>query len=124
MAILNTKKVLVVDDEEMIRDILNDYLSSLGAVVETAANGKDAFEKIKNNNFDILLSDVRMPGGDGVSLIRQIHTEIINEQKPKIFICSGFNDLTKKDAESLGVIKMFTKPFSLEQLTQEILKTF
>lgn len=123
MTALNTKKVLVVDDEEMIRDILNDHLSSLGAVVETAANGKDAFEKIKNNNFDILLSDVRMPGGDGVSLIRQIHAEILNEQKPKIYICSGFNDLTSKDVESLGIIKMFTKPFSLEQLTQEILKT-
>lgn len=72
MKTLSQKKILVVDDEELLREIISEELSYYGAVVDTAENGKAALPLLKNNKYDALITDVRMPGGNGVELIKTI----------------------------------------------------
>ena len=85
-----------------------------------AENGQSAFSLLQKNDFDVVMSDVRMPGGDGVDLLRSIDKSI--SVKPKIFLCSGYNDLAPSEADRLGVIEMFSKPFNLNKMIKAMAK--
>lgn len=115
---LKNKMILVVDDEELLREIISEELTYCGATVDTAENGLLALAKLKTNFFDCLVTDIRMPGGNGVDLIKSIGTEL--EKKPIIFICSGFNDLNSDDLKKLNVAYHFTKPFNRDQFIEII----
>lgn len=101
--------VLVVDDEEGLRDLLKDGFEMLGAAVQVAANGKQAFEIVKTTRFDFVLSDVRMPGGDGIELFQDIQT--LPEPRPMFFLMSGYSDLNREQALARGIKDLFQKPF-------------
>jgi CheY-like chemotaxis protein len=111
---LKGKKILVVDDEDFLREVLTEILSDAGAETQNAENGHDAFEILKKQHFDAVISDIRMPGGDGITLVENISQSLTD--KPKIFLCSGFNDLPPEKAKKLGVVEVFPKPFSSDQL--------
>ena len=66
------EKILVVDDEEMIRDLCYHILSAEGYQVTTAPNGKAAFEELNRNMTDLLITDIKMPGMDGLELFEQV----------------------------------------------------
>ncbi len=59
-----------------------------------------------------------MPDGDGISLIKNIHTHLT--EKPKIFICSAFNDLSAEELKELGVVAVFSKPFDRKKMIETI----
>lgn len=122
MKLFSEKVILIVEDEEMLRGALKDILESKGATVLEAENGKSAFEVLKVNQVDLMISDVRMPGGDGLSLVRQIHSEL--NYQPKMFLCTGFSDVTKEEAKKFGVIDIFPKPFSVKVLIQKLADAF
>ena len=113
--------ILVVEDEVDLREIIAEILMSEGAVVSQAENGNRAFALLQKNDFDVVISDVRMPGGDGVDLLHCIDKNI--PLKPKIFLCSGYNDLSPGDATKLGVIEMFSKPFNLTSMITSIARS-
>jgi PAS domain S-box-containing protein len=69
---INDLRVLLVDDEADSRDLLNLVLNSCGATVKTASSAAEAFELIKSEKFDIIVSDIGMPGEDGFSLVGKI----------------------------------------------------
>jgi len=112
------KKILIVDDEVMIREIFREAFEAIGFVVHEASNGKNAFSKIQEIPFDCVLSDVRMPGGDGIELARNIHS--LSGPKPKVFLVTGFSDLSTQKATEWGVIKIFDKPFNFKSILDEI----
>lgn len=118
MISLKGKSILIADDEELIREIFVEVFSSLNAIVTEAHNGKDAFELLKANKFDALISDIRMPGGDGIKLLEQIQKEL--PYQPKIFLCSGFSDIDPATAETLNVVKVFPKPFVVKTVVQAV----
>ena len=64
--------VLVVDDEKLIRDVIKEYLLLENMNVTEAENGLDAIEKVKENNFDIIIMDIMMPKMDGYTACREI----------------------------------------------------
>ena len=68
------KQVLIVDDNKDIVDVIKDELIEKNLKIMTTDNGKDAFEIIKSNNIDFVISDIRMPDGDGVELLRNINS--------------------------------------------------
>ena len=72
-------KVLIVDDENSISDVLLNLLKNNGYLVETARNGKLALEKIQIKNFDVIVCDVKMPVMSGIQLY-----EILKERKPEL----------------------------------------
>lgn len=110
--------ILVVDDEQDLRDTVMEIFEAEGAKVFGAHDSQSAFAMIQKQKFDVVMSDVRMPGGDGVDLLHHIEKSLTS--KPKIFLCSGYNDLTPLDATRLGVIEMFSKPFNLNNMITSI----
>jgi len=111
--LLTGKKILVVDDEDLLREILVEDLTSAGASVSDAANGTMAFELLQKQKFDAVVTDIRMPGGNGIMLIKNINS-YFQSDKPKIFVCSGYNDVSLDDTEALSVSFTFDKPFDRE----------
>ena len=103
------KSILIAEDESDLRELFIDIFTAEGAEVVGVENGTLALEALKNKHFDALMTDVRMPGGDGISLIKNINQQLAN--KPKIFICSAYSDLDEPKIKSLGVIECFPKPF-------------
>jgi YesN/AraC family two-component response regulator len=115
------RKVLIVDDEPMIREIFKEIFSMESFDVIEAQNGREAFGKIKQQHFDCVVSDVRMPGGDGFELAMNIRSH--TGHKPKIFFVSGFSDVTIEKAKEANVIKIFAKPFDFFEIVREIIST-
>jgi CheY-like chemotaxis protein len=106
--------ILVVDDEPELLEIFAVWLSRIGCTVLTAANGVEALKVLTAQRVDALISDIRMPIMDGVTLVRRL-----NELKvfvPSIIFVSGFGDVDVREMYSLGVEAMLAKPLSRQQL--------
>lgn len=111
-------KILIVDDEELIREILSEAFTLYGANVDLADSGFDAMAKIQKNTYDMVITDIRMPNGDGIYLLESIKK--LNSPLPKLFVCSAYNDLTEDKIKDLGILKIFTKPFELGLLLNAV----
>lgn len=116
------KRFLVVDDEPDLREILTDEFRYAGGEVIEAANGAVALGIYKKEKPDAVVSDIRMPGGDGVTLAKAI--KAIDPAESRVFLISGFADLIPADAYALGVEGFFTKPFQLEEVRDLVLQSF
>ena len=116
---LKGKKILIVDDEELLREILMEELAYIGAEVVGAENGTIAFEFLKTQKFDAVVTDVRMPGGNGIILIKNIN-DYFKSNRPVVFICSGYNDISNEEIGSLNINYSFNKPFDRENFLQII----
>lgn len=118
MKLLDGRRFLVVDDDEMLREVIRDILAFEGAQVTEAENGAVAFSLVQSIQFDVVVSDVRMPGGDGIALAKNISE--LQGKKPLVFICSGFNDLSPNQIRNFQIIKVFDKPFEPSKFLNEI----
>lgn len=110
--------ILVVDDEQDFRDVLTFEFQRKGAKVLTAANGRDAFEIVKNEQVDVIISDICMPNGDGVELLdktRAWHVEV-----PVVLLVTGFSELSTEDAFNKGAQALLAKPFKRAVLEETI----
>jgi DNA-binding NtrC family response regulator len=112
--------VLVVDDEDELREIFVDEFRSVGAVVFEARQGVEAMEVLRRETVHVVLSDVRMPGGDGISLMKNIDKEI--HPKPLLFLCSGFSQHSMDEMKAIGVLEIFGKPFDWNMILSSIQK--
>ena len=116
---LKNVRILVVEDECSIREILCDEFEMSGAIVAQASNGIEAIEKIESSKFDIIFSDIRMPQMDGVELAIYV-SQKFTKDKPKIYFCSGYSDLDPVEASEIGVKKVFPKPFDMFSIIEKI----
>lgn len=119
--LLTGKKILVVDDELDLREIIGEDFELMGAEVVSAENGVAAFELVQKVHPDAIVSDIRMPGGDGVELLKKVRSSALPVQ-PKVFLITGFADVTAQQAKELGAQGMLAKPFNLRQLREMVLK--
>ena len=115
---LKDVSILIADDEPDIRDLLMEELAFRGAKVEGVESGKKACIELSKNKYDVLLSDVRMPGGDGVELVKRISAEL--SPKPLLFLCTGSADFKMEEAVNYGVVEIFAKPFNIDHIVQVI----
>jgi DNA-binding NtrC family response regulator len=115
-------RVMVVDDEENIRDVLSNYLDSLGYLVETANDGEDALSKFKRGGFDLIISDLLMPTVDGLELLKKVR----EEDKDVIFLMiTGYPSIeTAVEAIKKGAYDYITKPFHMEDVKIRIERAF
>lgn len=111
---LEGKSILVVDDEPDLREILCDEFALVGAKVAEAPNGREALKRAEENSFDVIVSDLRMPGGDGVALTQALKSR--ESSSPLIVLMTGFADLTAEEAFEMGAEGFLTKPFHLESI--------
>jgi excisionase family DNA binding protein len=111
----NTRqRVLVVDDEASIRDLLSKTLALAEYDVDTAPDGTTALDRMRAFSYDLLIADLRMPGMDGLTLIRQ--AKRIKADLPVIIITGFSTESSAIEAVNLGVAGYLTKPFRVPQV--------
>ncbi len=114
-----TYKILVIDDEADIREIIEHILSRNGYAVDTAADGQIAFEKIQANKPDLIISDISMPNCNGYELLKKISA--ITPPKIPVLFLSGYTDghelHTNSDHNFVGIL---SKPVSSKDLVAAV----
>lgn len=110
-------KVLIVDDEEMIRGVLREYVEFEGGTAVEAADGMQAVKLCRDNDFDIILMDVMMPRLDGFSAVKEIK-KIKNI--PVIMLSARGEEYDKLFGFEIGVDDYVTKPFSPKEVMARI----
>jgi len=103
------KKILIVDDEELIRELIKGILGNCQYELVEAGSGTKAQALCQANNFDLIISDVNLPGMDGDDLVKWIFTT--NPQQ-KVIMITGKMQENEQRLKELGVFKIIGKPFS------------
>lgn len=112
-------KILVADDDPVIRKLLCQVLSEDGHKVSLATNGAQAIEKVQEEDFELLLSDVHMPVMNGLETLRTMRSTF--PQLPVVMMDS-YPDQLVKQAENEGALTCIHKPFDLKELREVIEK--
>lgn len=110
-------KVLIVDDEILIRNIIKEYCHNEGYQTEEAQDGKEAIEKVTANNYDIIILDLMMPKIDGYSCYSRIKSI---KSIPTIVLSARSEEADKLLGFELGIDDYMTKPFSPRELMARI----
>ncbi|HJK90590.1 MAG TPA: response regulator, partial [Polyangiaceae bacterium LLY-WYZ-15_(1-7)] len=107
-------RILVVDDEEVIRDVLADFLSLEEYAVTTAADGESALAELRQSAYDLVLSDLKMPRMGGLELLAALEHE---RPAPTTVIMTGFGTVeTAIEAMKRGAHDYILKPFRVEEV--------
>lgn len=115
-------KILVAEDDTQLQLLMNDFFSKFHTSFAIASNGKEALEKLQDQTFDILLTDIVMPDMDGIELIKNA-----NEKYPalKIIVISANAKMKYLDElEKLHYDEFMTKPFDIMKLLDMINRLF
>ncbi len=106
-------KILVVDDEEKIRELIGKYAKFEGHSVDFATDGMEAVEKCRDNSYDIIIMDIMMPNLDGFSACREIRKK---SNVPILMLSARGEEYDKINGFELGVDDYVVKPFSPKEL--------
>lgn len=113
--IMNKKKILVIDDDVTIQDLLKNTLELNGYLVDTANNGQFGFEKAVTDFYDLVTMDIKMPRWNGLEAIASL--EIVKPDLKIIVISSYLNEAeNEKVGQAPNVLKLIDKPFSINDL--------
>ncbi|RCW50923.1 response regulator [Paenibacillus prosopidis] len=112
--------ILIVDDQPSIRMLLSELFRAEGADVYLAEHGYAALEHLKNNDFDCVLLDLKLPEMDGIEVLRAIREK--SQAVPVILISAYAEPAKMEEAVRLGVTKFLTKPFDIDELKEDVLK--
>src|ERR1041384_3432364 len=108
------RSILVVDDEEPIRHVLSEVLTGHGYVVRTASDGEEALRELSARDYDAVVTDVRMPRMDGLSLVREIQQRA-PEATVIVMSAYGSHDLAL-EAMKAGAYDYLGKPFRPDEV--------
>lgn len=117
------KRILVIDDDPLVRRSLQLLLKQAGFSVDSAASGMEGLEKLPSGHFDLVITDVRMPGMDGFSVLKAIREYCVAADRPPFreVVLTGFNDVhALESAQSLGIRNFVLKPFDTDELLDTI----
>lgn len=117
------KKILIIDDEELIIKSLTRLLEKIGYEVFIAKNGEDAMVLSEEEAFDLIIADIRMPGMNGVETVKSIYDDKQKKQQnnaPVIFITGHADDDIEKAAKKLCPNDYIYKPFDIDNLLKKI----
>jgi DNA-binding NtrC family response regulator len=114
----SNERVLIADDEEIIRDVLSELLSSESYKVDLAENGLQALEMIREKEYGVILLDLMMPQLDGLQVLEELKK---TENSPKILVLTAYGSIEKAFKTSqLGAYGFITKPFKNDELLLQI----
>jgi len=116
------KPVLVVDDEAIVRESIRDWLKNSGYQVSVAESGEEALKMIEQQNFGVMIVDLRLPGINGIEVLRKAKT--LKPEIKSIVITAYPNMMSQEEATKLGAIDYLVKPVfpdKLEALINETL---
>lgn len=114
-------RILIIDDEVMIRDLLVKILEREGYETITASNGKDGIKTHRENPSDLIITDLLMPEKDGIETIMELRRD---SQDVKIIAMSGGGKIDSETyleiAKTMGAIETIAKPFDLRTLLKKV----
>jgi two-component system, OmpR family, alkaline phosphatase synthesis response regulator PhoP len=109
-----SKPILIVDDEKNIRLALSQSLETLGVESDTAADGEEAFSKLNEKDFGLILLDIRMPGMDGMEVLRRVRGI---RPDIRVIMITAFGTIESAvEAMKLGAVDFLQKPFDPEEI--------
>ncbi len=109
-----TKKVLVVDDDPVVSKSFDRVLSPKGYAVIAAAGGKEALEKLENEHYDVVFTDIKMPGMDGIEVARRVKAS--RPWMPVVIVTGYGSEENEAQAREAGVTGFLRKPLSPEMI--------
>jgi CheY-like chemotaxis protein len=112
-------RILVVDDEDVIRTVLARFLKGKGYDVVTAANGKEALERVKRERPHLMLLDIRMPEMDGFEVLRRVHD--IDREIAVMMITANMDVDQARQTIEMGACDYIVKPFHLDYLETTVM---
>jgi diguanylate cyclase (GGDEF)-like protein len=115
-------KILVVDDEPLLRRIIETRLGYLGYTIDHASDGQEAIDKIAESRYDLILLDIMLPKVTGIEVLKQIKNRRFNDDQKVIILSGNHNESIKLEALQLGADDFLEKPFSLSVLEHKIKK--
>ena len=111
-------RILIIDDDTAVRESIERMLRSAGYTVRTAANGEEGFAVAKGGAFDVILSDMRMPGLSGLEVLKQLREQHVDSV---FMIMTGFGTMdTAIEAMQLGAVDFVQKPFFRDELLMRV----
>ena len=110
------KRILVVDDDELVRLALEELLMPEGYEIHTASSGREALDKIKENIYDLLMLDIIMPEMDGIELCRKIREKDDYSEVPIVFLTAKSREEDRSVGLEAGANLFLSKPISPEKL--------
>ena len=110
-------KILVVDDEAMIREVIKEYCAANHFTTDEAASGKEALKKLQTNTYDFMVLDIMMPEMDGYTLLEELPKE---KRIPTLVLSARGEEFDKLRGFELGIDDYLTKPFSPKELIARI----
>ncbi|MFH0762357.1 MAG: response regulator, partial [Candidatus Omnitrophota bacterium] len=112
---MNEGNILIIDDEEIIRSLVKDSLTEKGYVVTAFEDAKKGVEAVWKNSFDAILIDLKMPGVDGLSILKEVKPRITGNT---VVMITGYPSFeTVREALHLGAFDYISKPFNLEEIS-------
>jgi len=115
-------RVLIVDDEPIVRDVMGDFFEILGHAADGVENGLSGLRKLKEGPYDAVFTDIRMPGIDGIEFLKQ--AKALHPTLPIIVVTGHGSEETEKEAMDAGASGFINKPvgFSdIQRILEEIL---
>lgn len=111
------RKILIVEDDESIAEVQKDYLEMSGYECQTAPDGTQGLEMIRNGEFDLVILDLMLPGRDGFDILKEIAEE---KEIPVLVVSAKDEEMHKIRALNLGADDYITKPFSMAELVARV----
>jgi len=110
-------KILIVDDEKLIRDVIKEYCESSNYQTDEAETGMEALKKLNTNNYDLLILDIMMPEMDGFTMLKSLKED---KKIPTIVLSARGEEYDKLSGFDLGIDDYLTKPFSPKELMARV----
>jgi DNA-binding NtrC family response regulator len=111
------KKLLLVDDDKNFVEIQKELFETYGFPVEVVYSGTEALRYLEHNKIDLIVSDVRMSDGDGMSLLESVRK---SSEQPIVILMTGYSDLSEESVLNKGASALVTKPPDMDKLVIEI----
>jgi CheY-like chemotaxis protein len=111
---LKEKKILVIDDEKDLRELISDELKDLGGEAFEAEDLNHAIKQLSGTFFDIILTDMKMPGGTGEEILKTVNQTL--GKRSLVVIITGQSDISSEEIFDLGADAIFTKPYEMQLL--------
>lgn len=117
------KRILIVDDDEMVRIALNELLKPQGYEIHSVGSADEALRKIDEQSYDLLLLDIIMPEMNGLELCRRIRLKENYKEKPVVFLTAKSREEDKTQGLEAGANLFLCKPISPEKLVHIVSET-
>ena len=113
-----SKKILTVDDSKTMRDMVTFTLRKAGFTVSEADDGVAALEVMRNDTFDLIITDLNMPRMDGITLIKNVRTTPSHRAVPILMLTTESDNTKKADGKAAGATGWLVKPFNPDKLVE------